>query len=324
MQAHSLQKPNTLWVLGTGGTISGLAEDAADVRGYTAGQVGVDQLLAGVALPSTGQVKAQQIAQVDSKDMTWAIWLALLQAVRDHLAEPETKGVVITHGTDTMEETAYFLHLCLGEQVRDKAVVLTGAMLPASAAQPDGPQNIAAALRLAADADACGVMLCMAGEAWSALEGQKLHGDRLDAFGARAGQAVALVSNDGVVWRDAAPLPSTWQVEQLSADAPWVEIVVSGTQPQGSTLALLHAAGLQGAVVATTGNGTVHEELQRAAEQAYAAGLPIVRASRTAHGHIQDGHPNAIPAVGPLSPFKARVAMMVALAAGQDATALYP
>ncbi len=324
MQAQSLQNPAHLWVLGTGGTISGLAEDAADVRGYTAGQVGVDQLLSGVALPGTFHVKTQQIAQVDSKDMTWAIWLELLKTARGLLEAPETKGVVITHGTDTMEETAYFLHLCLGEAVKDKAVVLTGAMLPASAAQPDGPQNIASALRLAADQHARGVMLCMAGEAWSALEGQKLYGDRLDAFGARAGDSVANVSSAGVVWKDAAPQPSTWQIDHLTPDAPWVEIVFSGTQPSGSTLSLLHAAGAQGVVLATTGNGTLHQDLQQAAERVHVAGLPVVRASRTAHGHIRDGHPNVIPSVGPLSPFKARVAMMVALASGRDALALAP
>ena len=324
MQENFSPRRSTLWVLGTGGTISGLAEDAADVRGYTAGQVGVDALLAGVALPRAFQIQTQQVAQIDSKDMTWAVWLDLLDAVKQRLSAEDTQSVVITHGTDTMEETAYFLHLCLGELVRDHAVVLTGAMLPASAAQPDGPKNIADALCVAADPQSRGVMICMAGEVWSALEGQKLHGDRLDAFGARDGHALARVVDGQVVWRSPAPAPSRWRVGHLRAQAPWVEILASATQPAVRALDALRAAGLEGAVIATTGNGTVHDALQVAAEQAQASGLPVVRASRTAHGHIRDGHPNPLPAVGPLSPFKARVAMMVALASGLNPSSLAP
>ena len=321
MQHFFSSEADCIWVLGTGGTISGLAEQAEDVRGYTAGQVGVADLVQSAHTASGLPIHTMQVAQVDSKDMTWAIWCELLSAVRAKLEAPQVKGVVITHGTDTMEETAYFLHLCLGDAVRYKPVVLTGAMLPASAPQPDGPANIEDALALAADARAAGVMLCMAGEAWSALEGQKLFSDRLDAFGPREGGAIATMAGNQVSWHADAPAPCTWRVDALPTKAPWVEIIASGTEPGARTIEVLQEAGLDGLVIATTGNGTLHTQLLEAAEAAQNRGLPVVRASRTAHGVIRDGHASPIVAAAPLSPFKARVAMMVALASGQTPTA---
>ena len=315
MQASSANSPSTVWVLGTGGTISGLASDPNDTIGYTAGQVDVGALVGQAVLPSQVRVVSEQIAQVDSKDMTWAIWLALAHRVATLLALPETAGVVITHGTDTMEETAYFLHAALGDAVSSKPVVLTGAMLPASAPNPDGPGNIADALVVAATGGARGVVLAMAGQVWDAVQGQKLHSGRLDAFGPRDGQALAHVSHGAVKLTGAWPETLLGlEMPPLGTPAPWVEIVSSGTQADPRVVAALVDAGVQGLVVATTGNGTVHDALQPALEAAQEQGVKVVRASRTAHGHIRDGHPNAVPNVGPLSPYKARAALMLQLA----------
>ncbi len=134
-----------LVVLGTGGTIAGLSGDAHDNVGYKAAQVGVEQLLQ--ALPSARRPQAtlvsEQLAQVDSKDMVHDVWQRLAQRCADWLADPQVMGIVVTHGTDTMEETAFFLHLALAAcGVADKPVVLTGAMRPASSLTPDGPQNL--------------------------------------------------------------------------------------------------------------------------------------------------------------------------------------
>ncbi len=319
-QAISTPAAQVLWVFGTGGTISGRAADPKDVLGYTAGEVSVDALLGDVAVPDGVSVRAEQVAQVDSKDMSWAIWQDLAQRVRAALMQPETRGVVITHGTDTMEETAYCLHRVLGPAVAHKAVVLTGAMRPASALEPDGPGNIADAMRVACAPGARGVALCMAGRVWDALQGQKLHSGRLDAFGARDGEAFAEVCAGEVSVTGDWPQPSgdAW-AHALAAEAPWVELLTSGTQASARALQALISAGVEGVVLATTGNGTVHQDLLRAAEAAYAAGLPVVRASRTAHGNIRDGHPQAIPHAGGLSPFKARVEMMLRLASEQQA-----
>ena len=126
-------------ILGTGGTIAGTAEDAADNLGYTAAQIGVDALVAAVRALAGLPLEAEQVAQIDSKDMGHRVWLALAQSVAHHLARAEVAGVVITHGTDTLEETAWFLQRVLAPA---KPVVLTAAMRPASSAQADGPQNV--------------------------------------------------------------------------------------------------------------------------------------------------------------------------------------
>ena len=314
-QALSANGTPVVWVFGTGGTISGRSADPSDVLAYTAGEVSVADLLVDVAVPAGLEIRAEQVAQVDSKDMTWAIWRDLAQRIRARLAEPQTCGVVITHGTDTMEETAYCLHWVLGAAVSDKPVVLTGAMRPASALAPDGPQNMADALLVAAEPSACGVLISMAGQVWAADQGQKLHSGRLDAFGARDGQALAEVRDGVLTTMGAWPTAANDDLAQaLDAEPPWVEIVFSGTQADGRALEALVQAGVEGMVLATTGNGTVHQDLLAAAESAHDRGLTVIRASRTAHGHIRDGHPQKIPHAAGLSPFKARVEMMLRLA----------
>src|SRR4051794_34617606 len=127
-------------VLGTGGTIAGRAASAQDNLGYRAAQVGVEDLLQGVPAASGLQLHAEQVAQVDSKDMDFTVWRSLALRCEHWLAQADVAGIVVTHGTDTMEETAFFLQSVLAT---DKPVVLTGAMRPATSAAPDGPQNLA-------------------------------------------------------------------------------------------------------------------------------------------------------------------------------------
>lgn len=315
MQVPCATNASTVWVLGTGGTISGLSDDPNDTSAYTAGQVDVGALVGAAPIPAGLRIACLQVAQVDSKDMDWAIWLDLARHTRHCLAQPETAGVVITHGTDTMEETAYFLHRVLGDAVVNKPVVLTGAMLPASAPEPDGPRNIADALVIAGTPGAHGVVLAMAGGVWDAVQGQKLHSGRLDAFGPRDGHALASVKGGRLQLHTAWP-QTLGSPPRISDDAPppWVEIVTSATQANPQAVSALVAAGVQGLVVAATGNGTVHEALQPALEAAQSAGVRVCRASRTAHGHIQGGHPSPIESAGNLNSFKARVGLMVELA----------
>ena len=161
-------------VLATGGTIAGSAASASDGIGYTAAQVGVDQLLASVAgldqVLAGRKLIAEQVAQIDSKDMSFAVWQQLALRVSHHLREADVVGVVITHGTDTLEETAYFLHAVLPAQwLALKPVVLTCAMRPASSAAPDGPQNLRDAVVVANTAGACGVVAVVAGKVQAAL-----------------------------------------------------------------------------------------------------------------------------------------------------------
>jgi L-asparaginase len=165
-------------VLGTGGTIAGTAAHAGDHLGYQAAQLGIESLLAGVPALQGWPVEAEQVAQLDSKDATHALWQSLAQRVSHHLQRAEVAGVVLTHGTDTLEETAYFLHRVLAP--RGKPVVLTGAMRPATALMPDGPQNLVDAFTLAAVPGAQGVLAVMGGAVHGGAEVRKQHSYRLD------------------------------------------------------------------------------------------------------------------------------------------------
>src|SRR5690348_6482601 len=125
MQAHK----GKLVVLATGGTIAGRAVSASDNLAYQSAQIGVAQLLAGVPCPAGFALEGEQVAQIDSKDMDFAVWRALAQRCAHWLARDEVAGLVVTHGTDTLEETAFFLQSVLAPA---KPVVLTGAMRPAT------------------------------------------------------------------------------------------------------------------------------------------------------------------------------------------------
>ncbi|MBX9833301.1 MAG: asparaginase, partial [Burkholderiaceae bacterium] len=148
--------------MGTGGTIAGTSAQAGDNIGYTAAQVGVAQLLQ--AVPGLHAVASalhtEQVAQIDSKDMDGEVWRALALRSAHHLADPEVRGIVITHGTDTLEETAWFLHQVLDAR---KPVVLTCAMRPATALAPDGPQNLLDAVAVALTPGATGVLMVASG-----------------------------------------------------------------------------------------------------------------------------------------------------------------
>ncbi len=307
-------------VLATGGPISGVADSADAVLGYRAGERGVAELLAGAGVAARGGpvVVGEQVAQVDSKDMSFALWRQLAQRVAHWLAQADVQGVVITHGTDTLEETAYFLQAVLQPA---KPVVLTCAMRPATARLADGPQNLADAIQVAATAGARGVVVVCAGVVHAADAVQKLHGWRLDAFSSgddgplgfvEAGQ-LRLVKN----WHPASADAGVSAIENIAntEEWPWVEIVMSHAGARGSTVRALVRDGVRGLVVAGTGNGTVHQELEAALCDAQAAGVRVLRSTRCALGRVLPVPGATLPDAGALSPVKARIALMLALMA---------
>jgi L-asparaginase len=238
-------------------------------------------------------VVSEQVAQVDSKDMRHDIWHLLAQRCAFWLADPEVAGVVVTHGTDTMEETAFFLHESLrGRGIADKPVVLTGAMRPASSLTPDGPQNMRDALVVAADLRACGVMVVFAGSIHGAREVQKVDSYRLDAFDSGEAGLLGRVEEGEVAWvRLPIALPDAPRPIALQDQAVWprVEIVTSHAGASGwmvdALLAPRTADALHGLVVAGTGNGSVHEALEAALVQAQMQGVVVWRSSRCGSGH---------------------------------------
>lgn len=314
-------------VLGTGGTIAGEALSADDAMGYAAAIRGVQTLLASV--PGLAQLPfelhAEQVAQIDSKDMDALIWQRLLLRCTHWLAQPDVQGLVITHGTDTLEETAYLLHAVLSPR---KPVVLTCAMRPATAADADGPQNLKDALTVVAHSGAQGVMVVCAGHIHSAQAVQKVHPTRLDAFSSGDAGLVGQVQDGQVFleknWPVAQWVPPHFAIENIANITQWprVEMVMSHAAAHGATVDALVAADVaqrfgapvvQGLVVAATGNGTLHHALEAALLRAQVAGVRVVIASRCLLGLVvakpsalfQDSHG--------LTPVKARVALMLEL-----------
>lgn len=311
-------------VLGTGGTIAGRAASASDNVGYTAGEVGVDVLLRGLDLPPGLPVWADQIAQLDSKDMDFAVWQALAARCAEALAREDIHGIVITHGTDTLEETALFLQAVLSPS---KPVVLTCAMRPASALVPDGPQNLRDAISLAAWPGATGVTVVCAGTVHCSLEVQKVHTYRLDAFDSGDAGPLGYMEEGALRALRAWPEVDDAAAGRLEAVIatelfawPRVEILTSHAGAQGLLVdALVHARqsggaqSVDGLVLAATGNGTLHHALEAAALRAQAAGIAVLRATRCAQGRIL-GTPHAmIRDAGALTPVKARVALLLEL-----------
>lgn len=323
------QKLKNVVVLGTGGTIAGTANSASDNIGYTAAQVGVAQLLADVpgmtGVLAGRTLLSEQVAQLDSKDMSFSVWLALAQRVIHHLSADQVQAVVITHGTDTLEETAYFLQAVLPAAViNSKPVVLTAAMRPASSLAPDGPQNLLDAVAVALTPGAHGVVAVCAGTVHSALDVQKCHTYRLDAFSSGDAGPVAYVEEGQLRllrnWPEALTVEASSVMQDILASVEWprVELVMSYAGGSGAVVdAMLQSvpgtSPLRGLVIAATGNGTIHVDLESALRRAQAQGVRVVRASRCASGRVLPTAGAEFAHSNGLSPVKGRIALMLAL-----------
>jgi L-asparaginase len=308
---------NKIVVLGTGGTIAGTAADAADHIGYRAAQLGVEQLVAGLPAVAGCEVVTEQVAQLDSKDMDLPTWRALGLRCAHWLAQPQVQGVVVTHGTDTLEETAFFLHRLLGPS---KPLVLTCAMRPASAAASDGPQNLADAIVVALEPGARGVLAVCAGDVHAAQHVAKVHTYRLEAFSSGEAGPIARVEQGRVrllsAWPQAEGGDPAW-LAWLQAGGPWprVEIVINHAGAGGALVQALVAQGVDGIVAAGTGNGTLSAGLQQALLAAQARGVAVLRATRCAQGVVIPAAGDVLPDSQGLAPVKARIALMQRLAA---------
>ena len=321
MQNPTPEAPQTVVILATGGTIAGRADDAADNIGYRAASLGVEALVAAVPPLRGLPLEAEQLAQVDSKDMEFALWQRLAQRAAFHLARPEVAGVVVTHGTDTLEETAYFLHRVLAPV---KPLVLTAAMRPATSLQADGPQNLLDAVTLARCDGARGVLAVVAGTVFGAAGLRKTHPYRLDAFGAGDAGPLARIEEGRLRcfrdWPDAAPLG----LDAIAPDPagwPRVEIVFSLAGADGALVPALVALGVRGIVVAATGNGTLHQRLEAALRAALVQGVAVLRCTRCAEGAVVGSPEGALPSAGALTPVQARVELLLSLLARTGASA---
>lgn len=302
-------------ILGTGGTIAGRAQAPAEALHYAAAQIGIAELVQAIPALAGLPLQAEQVAQVDSKDMGPPVWSALAHAVERHLRRPEVGGLVITHGTDTLEETAFFLHRLLAPA---KPVVLTAAMRPATSVQADGPANLCDALAVAHAPGACGVVVAVAGTVFHPEAVRKHHTWRLEAFAAGEDGPLGHVVGGQLqvrrAWPQAQPrAPGTRLLPPAGTAWPRVEVVMSHAGADGRIVELLCADGVEGLVLAGTGNGTLSHALEQAARRAQAAGVEVWLASRCAAGGVVAGVPGDFQGVGALSPAQARVALTLAL-----------
>lgn len=301
-------------VLGTGGTIAGRAATPSSLA-YESARIGVDALVA--ALPAHRKVASEQVAQLDSKDMDFPTWKRLASAVERHLNRAEVAGVVVTHGTDTIEETAYFLSRVVDAT---RPVVLTAAMRPATSFEADGPRNLADAIVLAgagSSEGATGVLVAFAGEIHAARDVRKAHPYRLDAFTSGEAGPLGRVAEGRIAmirpWPIVAPAIDVASLPDDAASWPWIEIVTSVAGSDGRVVEMLAERGVAGIVVAATGNGTMHRALEDALVHAMARGVAVLRSTRCLDGRIVEDEPGRFPSAGDLTPAKARIELILEL-----------
>lgn len=332
-----------LQFLATGGTIAG-AQFSQAPWGYKAAAFSADDLIAAVPrLAELARLEVEQIAAIGSQDMDEATWLKLAERTQAALDAPEIAGVVITHGTDTMEETAFFLNLVVRSE---KPVVLVGAMRPATAISADGPMNLYNAVAVAAhpQAHSRGVLVVANDEIHFAREVSKTNTTQVGTFHATERGLAGLVNAGrlhlyGPPTRRhtitsefapcSAPSPAPASLEPLPrpSSLPKVEIVYGyagmGREPIDAAV----RAGSRGIVIAGVGDGNLGATPLAAATEAATAGVAVVRSSRTGGGVVErnieiDDDARGFIAADELNPQKARILLMLGLTRTSDPRAL--
>ena len=274
-------------ILATGGTIAGSIDSAVATTGYTAGVVGVDVLIKAVPeIQNLAKIEGQQIANIDSSNMRDEIWLKLAQEINKLFANG-VDGVVITHGTDTMEETAYFLNLTIKN---DKPVVLVGAMRPSTAISADGPKNLYNAVALAADKNAKGVMVAMNDKIQSARAVVKTHTLNVDAFSSPDFGDLGYIVDGKVYFYNNVAKAHTkkapFDVKNLKK-LPKVDILYSySNDGSGVAAKALFENGTKGIVVAGSGAGSIHEAQKEVLKELLTKGLKVAVSSRVVAGRV--------------------------------------
>ncbi len=311
--------PNVM-VLATGGTIAGAA--ASDVQaGYTSGQLGVDQLIA--AVPQAKKIatlKGEQISNIGSQDMNDEVWLKLAKRVNELAAMPNVKGVVITHGTDTIEETSYFLNLVAKT---DKPIVLTGSMRPATALSADGPLNFFNAVAVAASPESVGRGVLVVLNDWvhGAASLTKTSTTAVQTFMSPLSGLVGTV-NYGKIEYNRGPVGRHTSKSEFSLSGvtalPRVDIIMAHENMDGALIEAAVASGAKGLVIAGVGNGNLTESALNALAAQAKKGIICVRASRVAVGRVDrnvevDDNKLGLVASQDKNPQKARVLLRLAL-----------
>ena len=308
-------------ILATGGTIAGTGASSTTTVGYTAATVGVQSLIKAVPeLAKVANVTGEQVFQIASENMSNEHWLTLAKRVNALLAQPNVDGIVITHGTDTLEETAYFLDLVVKSK---KPVVLVGAMRPSTALSADGPINLYNAVLLAASPDAVGkgVLVAMNDQIQAARDVTKTNTSTLDSFRTpELGMLGYIQGSKPYFYRQSTrkhTVDTEFDVSNLSS-LPMVEIVYGYANVGPVAVDAFVAAGAKGIIHAGVGDGSLAAKVVPALKAARQKGTIIVRASRVGQGILaRNGEANDdeldFVAADTLNPQKARILLMLAL-----------
>jgi L-asparaginase len=316
-------------VLATGGTIAGAA--SSDVQaGYSSGQVGVEQLLAAVPqAKKLARLTGEQISNIGSQDMNDEVWMKLANRVNQLLAMPDVTGVVITHGTDTIEETGYFLNLVVHS---NKPVVLTASMRPSTALSADGPLNFYNAVAVAADKKAAGRGVLVVVNDWihGASSLTKTSTTAVQTFLSPLSGLIGTVAYGESEWYRGPVGRNTTNSEfnvESNTTLPRVEIIMANENMDGAMINAAAAAGAKGIVIAGVGNGNMTASALEALAAQAKKGIVCVRSTRVTTGivgrnvEVKDDSLGFVASLG-LNPQKSRVLLRLALLKTSDVKAI--
>ena len=307
-------------ILATGGTIAGTAESGTQA-GYASGQVTIAAMIAAVpGIAELADIRGEQIANVGSQDMTFAIMIGLANRINELLADDALSGVVVTHGTDTMEETAYFLNLTVKSK---KPVVLTGAMRPATAVSADGPLNLYNAVAVAADPAATGRGVVVVMNDWihGAHSLTKTNTTSVETFLSPINGLIGTV-NYGKTQYFRRPFRRNTETSEFSVAAvtalPRVDILYACADMPADLIDCSVSRGARGIVIGGDGNGNMNAATIASASRAAGQGIVIVRSSRVPTGTVSrnveiDDDRFKFVVSDELNPAKARILLMLAL-----------
>jgi L-asparaginase type II len=325
-QAETAAKLRNVSILATGGTIAGSGATSTTMVGYTAATVGVQTLINAVPeLKNVANVSGEQVFQIASESMTNEHWLTLAKRVNALLAQPNVDGIVITHGTDTLEETAYFLDLVVKSR---KPVVLVGSMRPSTAMSADGPVNLYNAVQVAASPEAVGkgVLVVMNDQIHAAREVTKTNTTTPDTFKTTELGMLGYVQGSRIAFYRQSLRKNTvdteFDVSNLKA-LPAVDISYTYANVPPTAINAFVAGGDQGLIHAAVGDGSLPAQLKPALVAARKKGVVIVRSSRVGQGIVaRNGEANDdeldFVVSDTLNPQKARILLMLALTRTHD------
>lgn len=311
-------------ILGTGGTIAGKAASNTEMTGYEAGALGIQMLLDAVPeVMDAADVSGEQFCNQGSFDMTWDTILNLSKKVNSLLKSNSVDGIVITHGTDTLEETAYFLNLTVKSA---KPVVVTGAMRPATAISADGPVNLLNAVSLAASEEAAGqgVLIAMNDQINGARDCSKTNTTHVETFKAFELGYLGYFQNGRPVFYRKSTRKHTFKTcfDIMNVKTlPKVDIIYSYISCNAELAEAAAAAGAQGLVIAALGHGNIHKDMLPGLAALAAKGTPVVRSSRVGNGIVSKNYLDdqyGFIAADSLNAQKARILLMLALLQTND------